>query len=187
MPSLLAVYITQAYLVKSAGPLLQAAAQLIRHFPVFRDVVVSVARKTDAQMWPALFAAVGSPGALLEALLDVGALQSAACCLLIVDRIQGQHEAHGLALRLIQVCCCLCHGTCCGCFSMLLVNVFHGSTERLSPGMDIGVAFAASILVLHSSPAAQQSKDHALCESLSGCLPVHCHCFIHGPPAATKS
>ena len=87
-----------------AGPLLQAAAQLIRHFPLFRDIVVSVARKTDAQMWPALFAAVGSPGALLEALLDVGALQSAACCLLIVDRIQGAHEAHGLALRLIQVC-----------------------------------------------------------------------------------
>ena len=90
-------------LVYIAGPLLQAAAQLIRHFPVFRDVVVSVARKTDAQMWPALFAAVGSPGALLEALLDVGALQSAACCLLIVDRIQGQHEAYALALRLIQV------------------------------------------------------------------------------------
>ncbi|KAL0053131.1 hypothetical protein WJX82_001373 [Trebouxia sp. C0006] len=87
---------------KTAGPLLQAAAQLIRHFPLFRDIVVSVARKTDAQMWPALFAAVGSPGALLEALLDVGALQSAACCLLIVDRIQGAQEAHGLALRLIQ-------------------------------------------------------------------------------------
>ena len=86
------------------GPLLQAAAQLIRHFPLFRDIVVSVARKTDAQMWPALFAAVGSPGGLLEAMLDVGALQSAACCLLIVDRIQGVQEAHGLALRLIQVC-----------------------------------------------------------------------------------
>lgn len=86
------------------GPLLHAAAQLIRHFPLFRDIVVSVARKTDAQMWPALFAAVGSPGGLLEAMLDVGALQSAACCLLIVDRIQGAQEAHGLALRLIQVC-----------------------------------------------------------------------------------
>lgn len=85
------------------GPLLQAAAQLMRHFPAFRDIVVSVARKTDAQMWPALFAAVGSPGNLLEALLDVGALQSAACCLVIVDRIQGAEEAHGLALRLIKV------------------------------------------------------------------------------------
>ena len=85
------------------GPLLQAAAQLIRNFPAFRDIVVSVARKTDAQMWPALFAAVGSPSNLLEALLDVGALQSAACCLLIVDRIQGAEEAHGLALRLIKV------------------------------------------------------------------------------------
>ncbi len=97
------VVATQAA-VLVVGPLLQAAAQLIRHFPLFRDIVVSVARKTDAQMWPALFAAVGSPGALLEALLDVGALQSAACCLLIVDRIQGAQEAHGLALRLIQVC-----------------------------------------------------------------------------------
>ena len=85
------------------GPLLQAAAHLIRNFPAFRDIVVSVARKTDAQMWPALFAAVGSPSNLLEALLDVGALQSAACCLLIVDRIQGAEEAHGLALRLIKV------------------------------------------------------------------------------------
>lgn len=87
----------------AAGPLLHAAAQLIRHFPAFRDIVVSVARKTDAQMWPALFAAVGSPSNLLESLLDVGALQSAACCLLIVDRIQGAEEAHGLALRLIKV------------------------------------------------------------------------------------
>ena len=90
-------------LLCAAGPLLHAAAQLIRHFPAFRDIVVSVARKTDAQMWPALFAAVGSPSNLLESLLDVGALQSAACCLLIVDRIQGAEEAHGLTLRLIKV------------------------------------------------------------------------------------
>ena len=116
MQHMCVIQASQAYLIKPAGPLLHAAAQLIRHFPVFRDVVVSVARKTDAQMWPALFAAVGSPGALLEALLDVGALQSAACCLLIVDRIEGQHEAHGLALRLIQVCCCS-SSTHCGCYS----------------------------------------------------------------------
>ncbi|KAK9828450.1 hypothetical protein WJX72_000056 [[Myrmecia] bisecta] len=86
----------------TAGPLLLAAANLIRQFPQFRDVVVSVARKTDAQMWPSLFAAVGAPSALLEGLLDTGALQSAACCLLIVDRIEGAQAAHKLSLRLIQ-------------------------------------------------------------------------------------
>ena len=115
-----------------AGPLLQAAAQLIRHFPVFRDIVVSVARKTDAQMWPALFAAVGSPGALLEALLDVGALQSAACCLLIVDRIQGAQEAHGLALRLIQVS----KSSASTFKNRALLNAFRGSQAHLTQTPD---------------------------------------------------
>ena len=88
---------------RPAGPLLQAAAQLVRQFPQNRDVVVSVARKTDAQMWPALFAAVGVPSSMLDSLLEAGMLQSAACCLLIVDRIEGPQAAHGRALQLIQV------------------------------------------------------------------------------------
>eukprot|EP00891_Asterochloris_glomerata_P001441 jgi/Astpho2/1441/e_gw1.00025.4.1_t len=87
---------------RPAGPLLQAAAQLVRQFPQNRDVVVSVARKTDAQMWPALFAAVGVPSSMLDSLLEAGMLQSAACCLLIVDRIEGPQAAHGRALQLIQ-------------------------------------------------------------------------------------
>jgi RIC1 len=69
----------------------------------FADVVVSVARKTDAAMWPALFAAVGSPAAVVEGLLGAGALQSAACCLLVVDRLEGATPAHALALRLVRV------------------------------------------------------------------------------------
>jgi hypothetical protein len=50
------------------------------------DVVVSVSRKTDASLWPALFSAVGSPSAVLEMLLDTGSLTSAACFLIVVDR-----------------------------------------------------------------------------------------------------
>lgn len=69
----------------------------------FRDIVVSVARKTDAAMWPALFQAVGAPSELLDDLIDAGALASAACCLLIVDRIEGSATAHSSALRLIRV------------------------------------------------------------------------------------
>ena len=68
----------------------------------FQDIVVSVARKTDAAMWPALFLAVGVPSELLNNLVNAGALASAACCLLIVDRIEGSAIAHSSALRLIK-------------------------------------------------------------------------------------
>ena len=71
--------------------------------PQFADVVVSVARKMDAALWPALFCAVGSPGALLESLASRGALASAACCLLLVDRLEGRATAHRLTLSLLKV------------------------------------------------------------------------------------
>ena len=41
----------------------------------YAELVVSVARKTDAQLWPSLFAAVGSPAALGEGLRCAGDLQ----------------------------------------------------------------------------------------------------------------
>jgi RIC1 len=66
-------------------------------------VAVSVARKMDAALWPALFDAVGPPDALAEGLLAAGQPVSAACCLLIVDRLQGAAKAQALALRNIQV------------------------------------------------------------------------------------
>ena len=69
----------------------------------FSDCVVSVARKTDAALWPSLFAAVGAASVLAEGLLSAGALHRAACALLIVDRLQGSELAHALALRLMQV------------------------------------------------------------------------------------
>ena len=71
--------------------------------PQFADVVVSVARKMDAALWPALFAAVGSPSVLLEGLAARGSLPSAACCLLLVDRMEGRAAAHRLTLSLLQV------------------------------------------------------------------------------------
>lgn len=71
--------------------------------PQYADVVVSVARKMDAALWPALFDAVGPPDRLAEGLLAAGQPVSAACCLLIVDRLQGAATAQALALRTIQV------------------------------------------------------------------------------------
>jgi len=41
----------------------------------FPEIVVSVARKTDAALWPALFAAVGSPRRLCQGLMESDKLQ----------------------------------------------------------------------------------------------------------------
>lgn len=72
------------------SPLLTATADLLRAFPDhFAHCVVAVARKTDAALWPALFSAVGPPSALLEGLLEEGALGPAACFLLVIDRWGG--------------------------------------------------------------------------------------------------
>ncbi len=42
----------------------------------FPEIVVSVARKTDAALWPALFAAVGSPLRLCQGLMRADHLQA---------------------------------------------------------------------------------------------------------------
>jgi WD40 repeat protein len=86
-----------------AGPLLHAAAALVLEFSgLAPEIVVSVARKTDAQLWPALFQAVGPPSVLCEGLTASEVLDTAACALLIVDRMQGSAKARSLALRLVR-------------------------------------------------------------------------------------
>ena len=88
----------------SVSHLLSSAAALVRRFPLHHaDVVVSVARKTDATLWPPLFTAVGPPSDLLESLLATGALGSAACFLLVIDRLQGTQVAHEQSVRLVDL------------------------------------------------------------------------------------
>jgi RIC1 len=58
------------------APLLRGVSDPLRRFPQWRDVVVNVSRKTDATMWPLLFAVVGPPSRLLEQLLRAGAVRS---------------------------------------------------------------------------------------------------------------
>ena len=65
------------------------AARLIREFPEFTDVVASVARKTDAVQWPALFAVAGDPEALQARAAAAGRLRVAACYLLVVEALKG--------------------------------------------------------------------------------------------------
>ncbi len=83
---------------------------------------VSVARKTDAALWPPLFSAVGSPSGLLEGLVEAGELASAACFLLIIDRWGGAPAARragarrpcestqACALLFLRVCTCSAAG-----------------------------------------------------------------------------
>ncbi len=86
----------------AASSVLARAVALIAAFPEFADVVVSVARKTDEKEWRALFAATGSPSALFEACLAAGRLRTAACFLLIIDKLEGAAAGQDAALRLLQ-------------------------------------------------------------------------------------
>ncbi|GMH38535.1 hypothetical protein BSKO_06419 [Bryopsis sp. KO-2023] len=81
--------------------LLKNAASLVRSFPQYPDVVVSVARKTDAQYWPLLFDAVGRPSKLLDRLLRQGALHGAACLLIVIEQLEGQVLARALSMQLL--------------------------------------------------------------------------------------
>ncbi|WPT12892.1 RAB6A-GEF complex partner protein 1 [Picochlorum sp. SENEW3] len=85
-----------------AGSDLLKSAELLSHFPQSAELVVSVARKTEAELWPPLFQASGSPITLSENLLRDGALENAACCLLIINEVFGQSEASSMALKILK-------------------------------------------------------------------------------------
>ena len=81
------------------------AARLIREFPEFTDVVASVARKTDAEQWPALFAVAGEPRGPAGARPPPPGACARACYLLVVAAATGRARAalpaRGGAVRLL--------------------------------------------------------------------------------------
>jgi hypothetical protein len=81
---------------------LTKTAELISNFSEYSQLVVSVARKIDADMWPALFNAAGSPVDLCESSIRDGALQHAAASLLIVHDVVGAQEACRLAIKTLK-------------------------------------------------------------------------------------
>ena len=87
---------------KDAGEELAKVTELVLQFPQAAELVVSVARKTEAELWPPLFQAAGSPVSLCEGLLRDGSLQSAACCLLVVNEMVGKSESESLALKTLR-------------------------------------------------------------------------------------
>eukprot|EP00898_Chlorokybus_atmophyticus_P004519 jgi/Chlat1/5068/Chrsp33S08959 len=82
--------------------MLVAAAELISHFPDFVDVVVSVARKTDERHWALLFQAAGKPTTLFEQCISNGQYRTAACYILVIEKLEGPTVGQQSALRLLQ-------------------------------------------------------------------------------------
>lgn len=87
---------------KVGTPMLDKACELVRRFPEYLDVVVSVARKTDSRHWAELFAAAGVSTQLFEECFDRKQYRTATCYILVIDKLEGPTIGQKNALRLLQ-------------------------------------------------------------------------------------
>ncbi|ONK76132.1 uncharacterized protein A4U43_C03F24280 [Asparagus officinalis] len=88
---------------KSSSPsLLEKTCDLIKNFPEYLDVVVSVARKTDGRHWADLFSAAGRSTELFEECFQRRWYRSAACYILVIAKLEGPAVSQYCALRLLQ-------------------------------------------------------------------------------------
>ncbi|XP_022770465.1 guanine nucleotide exchange factor subunit Rich-like isoform X3 [Durio zibethinus] len=82
--------------------LLEKTCDLIRNFPEYLDVVVSVARKTDGRHWADLFIAAGRSTELFEDCFQRRWYRTAACYILVIAKLEGPAVSQYCALRLLQ-------------------------------------------------------------------------------------
>ncbi|XP_065859676.1 uncharacterized protein [Euphorbia lathyris] len=82
--------------------LLEKTCDLIRNFPEYLDVVVSVARKTDGRHWADLFSAAGRSAELFEECFQRRWYRTAACYILVIAKLEGPAVSQYCALRLLQ-------------------------------------------------------------------------------------
>ncbi|KAL1360481.1 hypothetical protein HN51_005866 [Arachis hypogaea] len=82
--------------------LLEKTCDLIRNFPEYLDVVVSVARKTDGRHWADLFSAAGRSTELFEECFQRRWYRTAACYILVIAKLEGPAVSQYCALRLLQ-------------------------------------------------------------------------------------
>ncbi|GAB2291032.1 hypothetical protein Dimus_025288 [Dionaea muscipula] len=87
---------------ESSNTLLEKACDLIRNFPEYHDVVVSVARKTDGRHWAYLFSAAGRSTELFEECFQRRWYRTAACYILVIAKLEGPAVSQYCALRLLQ-------------------------------------------------------------------------------------
>ncbi|KAF2291149.1 hypothetical protein GH714_020367 [Hevea brasiliensis] len=82
--------------------LLEKTCDLIRNFPEYLDVVLSVARKTDGRHWADLFSAAGRSTELFEECFQRRWYRTAACYILVIAKLEGPAVSQYCALRLLQ-------------------------------------------------------------------------------------
>ncbi|KAI3681790.1 hypothetical protein L6452_36595 [Arctium lappa] len=82
--------------------LLEKTCDLIKKFPEYFDVVVSVARKTDGRHWADLFSAAGRSTELFDECFQRRWYQTAACYILVIAKLEGAPVSQYCALRLLQ-------------------------------------------------------------------------------------
>ncbi|XP_010275696.1 PREDICTED: RAB6A-GEF complex partner protein 1-like [Nelumbo nucifera] len=82
--------------------LLEKTCDLIKTFPEYFDVVVSVARKTDGRHWADLFSAAGRSTELFEECFQRRWYRTAACYILVIAKLEGPAVSQYCALRLLQ-------------------------------------------------------------------------------------
>ncbi|BBN10730.1 RAB6A-GEF complex partner protein 1 [Marchantia polymorpha subsp. ruderalis] len=86
----------------TASRLLHQVCILVRHFPEYLDVVVSVARKTDGRHWSELFEAAGKSTELFEECFQKGSYRTAACYILVIQKLEGPTISQQSAVRLLK-------------------------------------------------------------------------------------
>ncbi|KAK2978497.1 hypothetical protein RJ640_006196 [Escallonia rubra] len=86
----------------TSSSLLEKTCDLIKNFPEYFDVVVSVARKTDGRHWADLFSAAGRSTELFEECFQRRWYRTAACYILVIAKLEGPAVSQYCALRLLQ-------------------------------------------------------------------------------------
>lgn len=86
----------------SSYSILEKTCDLIKNFPEYLDVVVSVARKTDGRHWGDLFFAAGRSTELFEECFQKRWYRTAACYILVIAKLEGPAVSQYCALRLLQ-------------------------------------------------------------------------------------
>ncbi|KAL9228906.1 hypothetical protein vseg_004436 [Gypsophila vaccaria] len=82
--------------------LLEKTCDLIKNYPEYHDIVVSVARKTDGRHWAQLLSAAGRSTELFEECFQRRWYRTAACYILVIAKLEGPAVSQYCALRLLQ-------------------------------------------------------------------------------------
>lgn len=83
-------------------PLLPRVIQFIREFPVFLEIVVHCARKTELALWPHLFQIVGNPKDLFQECIDSDKLSIAASYIIVLHNLEQKSISKQYATTLLN-------------------------------------------------------------------------------------